>query len=258
MGTLLVLPRRPLGQTGMAVSLLGLGTVKLGRREGLKYPEPFELPDDDAATRLLDTARELGLNLLDTAPAYGSSEARLGHLLRGRRNDWLISTKVGEHFEGGRSSFDFSPEAVRQSVKRSLQRLHTDRLDIVLIHSDGDDLGILERLGTLECLMDLKSRGWIRAAGISHKTVEGAERAIALGADVIMATLNLDARAEERVIEHAGKSGVGVLVKKALASGHAGADSLRYAAAAAGVSAVIVGTVSPEHLRANAAAVSDL
>jgi len=242
----------------MDVSLLGLGTVKLGRRDGVKYPQPFELPDDAEAERLLDTARELGINLLDTAPAYGSSEARLGRLLRGRRNDWLIATKVGEHFENGHSSYDFTPEAVRQSVKRSLQRLHTDRLDVVLIHSDGNDLDILDHLGTLECLLDLKSRGWIRAAGISHKTVQGAERAIALGADVIMATLNLTATGEADVIARAGRAGVGVLVKKALASGHAGKDSLRYAASRPGVSSVIVGTLSPEHLRENALAVSDL
>jgi len=242
----------------MDVSLLGLGTVKLGRRDGVKYPEPFELPDDAEVERLLDTARELGINLLDTAPAYGSSEARLGRLLRGRRNDWLIATKVGEHFENGHSSYDFTPEAVRQSVKRSLQHLHTDRLDVVLIHSDGNDLDILDHLGTLECLLDLKSRGWIRAAGISHKTVQGAERAIALGADVIMATLNLTATGEADVIARAGRAGVGVLVKKALASGHAGKDSLRYAASRPGVSSVIVGTLSPEHLRENALAVSDL
>lgn len=242
----------------MDVSLLGLGTVKLGRREGVRYPAPFELPDDSAAERLLDTARELGINLLDTAPAYGSSEERLGRLLRGRRNDWLISTKVGERFEAGESSYDFSPEAVRSSVKSSLQRLHTDRLDVVLIHSDGRDLHILDRLGTLESLIDLKSRGWIRAVGISHKTVAGADRAIALGVDVIMATLNLDETDEEPLVARAAAAGVGVLVKKALASGHAGTDSLRYAASRPGVSSVVVGTLNPEHLRDDARTVADL
>lgn len=242
----------------MDVSLLGLGTVKLGRREGVKYPTPFELPDDDAAERLLDAAGELGINLLDTAPAYGSSEERLGRLLRGRRNEWLISTKVGERFEAGQSSHDFSPEAVRSSIKSSLQRLHTDRLDVVLIHSDGSDLEILDRLGTLESLIDLKARGWIRAVGISHKTVAGADRAIALGADVIMATLNLEETDEEPLIARAAAAGVGVLVKKALASGHAGTDSLRYAASRVGVSSVIVGTLNPEHLREDARAVAGL
>ena len=249
-------PQRPLGNTDMSVSLLGLGTVKLGRQQGVKYPEPFELPDDKAAARLLDSARDLGINLLDTAPAYGSSEARLGKLLLDQRQQWLLCSKVGETFSAGVSSYDFSPEAVQISIKRSLQRLHTDHLDIALIHSDGDDLKILDTLGTLDCLNDLKARGWIRATGISHKTEAGGRRAIAVGCDVIMATLNLEAQSEAGLIAEAGQQGVGVLVKKALASGHSSTASLRFAAQAAGVSSVIVGTINPDHLKENAAVVS--
>ena len=107
--------QRSLGSTGMTVSILGLGTVKLGRREGVRYPAPFELPTDAEAARLLDTARALGINLIDTAPAYGTSEARLGTLLRNQRNDWLLCTKVGETFANGTSTYDFSPEQVQHS-----------------------------------------------------------------------------------------------------------------------------------------------
>jgi aryl-alcohol dehydrogenase-like predicted oxidoreductase len=253
-----LIPRRALGTSGLSVSLLGLGTVKLGRREGVKYPADFQLPDDRTAAKLLDVARSLGVNLLDTAPAYGASEERLGRLLRRQRGDWLIASKVGETFEHGRSSHDFSPEAVQASIKRTLQRLHTDRLDIALIHSDGRDLEILDGLGTLACLMDLKQRGWIRAVGISHKTVDGARRALELKCDVIMATLNLSETAELGVIAEAGEAGCGVLVKKALASGHAGLGSLRFAASQPGVSSVVVGTIDENHLRENAAAISDL
>ena len=255
---MVTVPRRALGTTGMTVSLLGLGTVKLGRTEGVKYPVPFELPDDAAAKQLLEIARELGINLIDTAPAYGVSEARLGRLLLGRRDEWLLATKVGETFSHGTSTYDFTPEAVRRSVRGSLQRLQTDWLDIVLIHSDGNDLAILDRLGTLDALNDLKSRGWIRATGISHKTLSGAERALALRLDVIMATLNLNQTGEADLIARAGAAGCGVLVKKALASGHSGTDSLRYAAGAAGVSSVIVGTINVAHLQENARAVTDL
>ena len=249
---------RALGTSGMEVSVIGLGTVKLGRNQGVRYPEPFDIPDQASASRLLDQARHLGINLIDTAPAYGDSESRLGDLLRDQRNDWLICTKVGEHFDGSESSFDFTPESVRASIKASLQRLHTDRLDVVLIHSNGDDLEILNRSGALEALDDLKDRGWIRATGISHKTVAGAERALAIGVDVIMATLNLDSREEVAVIETAGQSGCGVLVKKAFASGHAGIDSLCFAASQPGVSSVVVGTINPDHLEANAAAIDTL
>lgn len=249
------LPQRPLGATGMSVSLLALGTVKLGRNQGVGYPQPFELPDDAAARRLLDGAAELGINLLDTAPAYGVSEERLGRLLRGRREDWLLATKVGEEFTDGRSLFDFSAAHTRASVERSLRRLATDRLDLVLIHSDGNDLAILEG-DTLDTLLRLKQAGQIRAVGLSHKSPAGGRRGLELGCDVLMATLNLAAQDERPLIAEAAARGCGILIKKALASGHAGPDSLRFAAAQPGVSSVVVGTIDPDHLRANVAALT--
>jgi aryl-alcohol dehydrogenase-like predicted oxidoreductase len=244
---------RPLGSTGMQVSRLGLGTVKLGRDRDLRYPRGFRIPDDADAARLLDCAGELGINLLDTAPAYGRSEERLGRLLLGRRDRWLICTKVGEQFDADGSRWNFTPEHVHRSVRESLARLQTDRLDVVLIHSDGRDREILERFGTLEALQALKQQGLLRAVGISHKSADGASAAIAAGCDVIMATLNPDRREEAEVIAQAGAAGCGVLVKKALASGHSGPASLRFVAAQPGVSCIVVGTIDPEHLRENAA-----
>jgi aryl-alcohol dehydrogenase-like predicted oxidoreductase len=249
---------RTLGSTTIEVSLLGLGTVKLGRNEQMKYPRAFDLPDDAAARELLDCAAGLGINLLDTAPAYGSSETRLGTLLRGRRHDWILCTKVGEEFEHGASWFDFSAGHVRASVERSLERLQSDYLDLVLIHSDGADLDILDHGDALDTLMTLKQAGWIRAVGMSPKTAAGGRRALALGCDLIMATLNLEDRSQSALIVEAGELGRGVLVKKALASGHAGVDSLRFVVAHPGVTSMVVGTLDPGHLRADAAALEQL
>mgnify|MGYP002715567129 CR=1 FL=1 len=123
---------RPLGSTGLSISPLGLGTVKLGRDQGVKYPNGFSIPDDAQACQLLTLARELGINLIDTAPAYGVSEERLGPLLAGQREDWVIVSKVGEEFENGQSRFDFSATHTRFSVERSLKRLRTDRIELVL------------------------------------------------------------------------------------------------------------------------------
>jgi len=78
----------------MQVSPLGLGTVKFGRNQQVKYPTAFELPDDKQVLNILALARDLGINLLDTAPAYGLSQQRLGKLLSGRQ-DWIIVSKVG-------------------------------------------------------------------------------------------------------------------------------------------------------------------
>lgn len=250
---------RPLGDTGLIVSPLGLGTVKLGRDQGVKYPSGFSIPDDAAARALLHQARELGINLIDTAPAYGVSEQRLGPLLRGQREDWVIVSKVGEEFEDGQSRFDFSPKHTRLSVERSLQRLETDRIELVLVHSDGNDVAILRDSGVYETLAELKREGKIRAFGLSGKTVEGGLLALERG-DCAMVTYNLAEQGERPVLDHAAVHHKGILVKKALASGHAvltGQDPLRASFELVfghpGVSAAIVGTINPQHLAANAA-----
>ena len=242
---------RPLGDTGIDVSLLGLGTVKFGRNRDVKYPAAFDLPDDRAIRQLLDAARDLDINLLDTAPAYGTSESRLGKLLTDR-NRWVLVTKFGETFDNGQSRFDFSPERVGPSLERSLERLATPYVDVLLIHSDGRDRELL-RLGTLDALKEQKQRGLVRAVGISSKSPDGLAAAIEHQCDVVMATLNRDQTDEVKAIASAGEHGVGVLIKKALASGHRGPSDLTWVANHAGVSSIVVGTLEPAHLAENAA-----
>ena len=256
---------RPLGATGLRVSPLGLGTVKFGRNRGVKYPRPFALPSDWEALALLELAWDLGINLLDTAPAYGQSEERLGRLLRQCRRDWVIVTKVGEEFHDDASHFDFSAAATRASVERSLRRLGVEALDAVLIHSSGDDLAILEREGVLRTLLDLKQAGLVRAVGMSSKTVAGGLRAVE-SCDLVMVTYNLAQREELPVIRAACAAGKGVLIKKGLLSGHLdqtrASDPVRASLgliyAEPGVSSVVVGTLNPDHLRANAVAVESV
>ena len=245
---------RPLGKTGILVSALGLGTVKLGRDQGVKYPGAFKIPDDATARRLIEQALELGINLIDTAPAYGIAEERLGGLLAGLRDRIVLSTKTGEEFDGTGSNFDFSAAHTRMSVERSLRRLRTDRLDLVLIHSDGDDLRVLDREEVLGELVRLRAEGLVRAVGISTKTVAGGLRAVELGCDAVMVAYHPGAPEDHEVIDAAGRAGCGVLLKKALASGYAAAsvaDNLRFALTPAAVSSAVIGTIHPEHLRSN-------
>ena len=252
---------RPLGTTGLRVSPLGLGTVKFGRNQGVKYPREFALPSDREALALLELAWDLGINLLDTAPAYGESEERLGRLLRQCQQDWVIVTKVGEEFHAGQSCFDFSAAATRASVERSLRRLGVEALDAVLIHSSGDDLAILEREAVLPTLLDLKQAGLVRAVGMSSKTVAGGLRAVEC-CDLVMVTYKLRQQEELPVILAARAAGKGVLIKKGLLSGHldqvSEVDPVRVSLeliyAEPGVSSVVVGTLNPAHLRANVAA----
>jgi len=257
---------RPLGSSGILVSPLGLGTVKLGRNQGVKYPEAFRLPDDNEARALLDNAKAFGINLIDTAPAYGNSEERLGKLLRGQREQWVIASKVGEEFENGVSRFDFSAAHTRYSLERSLRRLQTDVIDLLLVHSDGNDLAILEQGEVCATLKALKAEGKIRSFGFSGKSAEGNMRALEQGADCAMLTYNLAEQSEHSVLDYAVAHHKGILIKKALASGHAclgkGQDPLAASFALVfahiGVSAAIVGTINPAHLKQNAATVAAL
>ncbi|TWI54213.1 aryl-alcohol dehydrogenase-like predicted oxidoreductase [Pseudomonas duriflava] len=249
---------RPLGSTGLTVSPLGLGTVKLGRDQGVKYPNGFTIPDDREALQLLSLARDFGINLIDTAPAYGHSEERLGQLLKGQREHWVIVSKVGEEFEAGQSYHDFSPAHTRLSVERSLKRLRTDHIDLVLVHSDGRDVEILEQSGVYETLQTLKKEGLIRAFGLSGKTVAGGLLALDQG-DCAMVTYNLNEQGEKKVIDQAASMGKGILVKKALASGHICLKpnedpveaSFKLVLGHPGVASAIVGTISPLHLSHN-------
>lgn len=248
---------RALGSTGLRVSPVGLGTVKFGRNRQVKYPRGFRLPDERSLRELLALARALGINLLDTAPAYGSAEERLGRLLA-PGDDWVIVTKVGEMFDGERSRFDFSAAGTRASVERSLRRLNRETLDVVLVHSDGDDLRIAEHEAVFGELERLKAAGLIRAYGMSTKTVPGGLWCVQ-HCDVVMATLNPAETAELPVFEAAARAGKGTLVKKALQSGHAAADAggggiepaLRFVFGQPGVTSVVLGTIRPEHLRDN-------
>ena len=243
---------RDLGDTGIRVSPLGLGTVKIGRNEQVKYPSGFTIPDDAAVRELFSLAWELGINTLDTAPAYGNSEERLGRLLP-NRHDWVIVGKVGEIFENGQSRFDFSAAYTRQSVERSLHRLRREVIDVVLVHSHGDDMAIIDNEAVCDTLQELKHHGLIKAIGMSTKTVEGGLWCVE-HMDVVMATYNLACPDELPVLQRAAELNKGVVIKKGLQSGHAQspAEALRYVFAQPGVSSVIVGTINPAHLRENA------
>ncbi len=251
-----------LGNTGLDVSVLGLGTVKFGRDLGVKYPTPFAIPDDRQLLNILNCAADIGINLLDTAPAYGASEQRLGQLLKKTSAPWLVATKVGEIFDPstGLSSYNYNPEFIRASVENSLKLLGLEQLDIVLLHSNGEDEDIIQNYGGLEFLAELKKEGLIRATGMSTKTVAGGILA-ASQSDVVMVTHNLDYRDEVAVIDYAEEKGVGVFIKKALSSGNAllgdnQADPVQQSFDCIyqhrGVSSIILGSINPAHIADNA------
>lgn len=254
LGNCILLTKKRLGKTDLFISPLSLGTVKFGRTEQVKYPDQFKLPDDVTIADLIYLARDGGINCLDTAPAYGFSETRLGEFFKKNpiRSEFILSTKVGEQFQQGQSHFDFSEKAIIHSIENSLKNLNTDYLDFVFIHSDGNDLAILnsELLGAL---FSMKNQGKIRYFGMSGKTVEGGLFALD-HCDAVMVTHHIHYQEELAVIQKAHELEKGVFIKKALGSGHliktlSLDEALGFIFKTQGISSIILGTINPIHLQ---------
>ena len=239
---------RPLGQTGLTVSRIGLGTTKLGRNTDVKYPQAFHLPSDKQVGELLDTALRSGVNLIDTAPAYGASEARLGAFIGSQRKGFILSTKCGEQYSNRHSIYDFSAGAITTSVEASLRHLHVDHIEILLLHSDGRDIEILTRTDAVETLRHLKQTGKAKAIGISAKTQDGIREACQT-LDVIMAPFSQTDPGLTEALRQAHQAGLGVLAIKGLSSGYLEArPAIEFVLRQEFIDALILGTTDPVHL----------
>lgn len=200
---------RKFGKTGLDVSLVGLGSggpSKLGQSSGV---------DEANVRRLVHRALDLGINFIDTAAAYGDSEAILGRVLEGvPRDDYILATK----FHAATKGTFHSPDEIRASVERSLERLKTDRIDVLQVH--GAEPGDYKRTASLviPILEGLKARGICRFTGITEAYVrDGAHgmlpKAIADGFwDSVMVGYNLlSPTAEHSVLPACGEAGIGVI-----------------------------------------------
>ncbi|MEK7469566.1 MAG: aldo/keto reductase [Planctomycetota bacterium] len=247
---------RALGKTGLRVAPVGLGTVKLGRNFDVKYPKEFELPTDAEVAALLARALELGVNLFDTAPAYGSSELRLAPFVKAHRNEIVLATKCGEIFAKQSSKWDFRRAPLEDQIAQSLKRLGTDHVDLLLLHSDGRDEEILTKTDAVATLIDAKKRGQARAVGLSAKTDAGIRGCIGL-LDIVMAPFNQADQSLGSALEGAHRAGLGVLAIKAIEQGRATdpAAAVAFVASRPFVDAVVLGTLNPSHLAAAVKAV---
>jgi aryl-alcohol dehydrogenase-like predicted oxidoreductase len=151
---------RPLGDSGLMVSAVGIGCNAFGRRVDL-----------DGVRGILDAAREVGVTLLDTADIYGgqgAGEELLGEALQGRRDEFVVATKFGMDM-GGANGADHgvrgSRAYVRRAVEASLRRLRVDHIDLYQLH-EPDDVTPIEE--TLSALTDLVREGKVRYLGCSN------------------------------------------------------------------------------------------
>ena len=258
---------RPFGRTGLTVPILGFGAGHVGD------PALAEAEVD----RLLQGALDLGVTLLDTARSYGLSEERIGRHLASRRDEFVLSTKVGYGIPG---FDDWTAPVIVAGVDAALGRLRTDRIDVVHLHSC--PLEVLERGEVTGALQSAVAAGKVRVAAYSGDNAP-LEWAIASGAfGSIETSINLvDQRASERALPAAKERGLGVIAKRPAANAPwrfaerpAAADvalywerwralgldpgpydwtelALRFAAYEDGVHCAIVGTSRLEHLRQN-------
>ena len=160
------LPTRPLGDSGMEVSVIGLGCNQFGRRLDL-----------EGTRAVVDTALELGVTFFDTADIYGGqgkSEEYLGELLEGRRDEVVLATKFGLDMgdgKGPRGSRDY----ILQASDASLRRLRTDVVDVYYYHRPDGVTPIKETLATLNELVQAGSVRVIAASNFSAEQIDEAE-----------------------------------------------------------------------------------
>lgn len=238
---------RRLGATGISVSRLCFGLLTVS---------PLQLGlDPRAGARLLRQALDMGVNFIDTAVLYDTDDVLREFLRDLRREEVVIASK----------SYDFEYGAMEKTVTAVLSSLGTSYLDLFLLHEQESRLTLRGHAPALECLVDMKQRGLVRAVGVSTHYVD-VVRACALhpSVDVIHPIYNrrgigiLDGTAEDMraAIEYAHEMGRGIYCMKALGGGHLAADSARslsYVMNCRAVDSVAVGMASEQELELNVA-----
>lgn len=165
--------RRPLGNSGITVSPVALGCWPIAGMTTLDVNDR-----DSIAT--IQKCFDLGINHLDTAYVYGphgESENLIRRALGQRRDEMVIATKCGIHYEGREMVNDARPERLRAECEESLQRLGTDRVELLYLHAPDERVPIAESAGALRELLEA---GKTRSVGASNLTVEQLQEFIAV------------------------------------------------------------------------------
>jgi aryl-alcohol dehydrogenase-like predicted oxidoreductase len=212
--------KRQLGKTDMHVSVLGFGGAEIG----------YEGATAETVKELLNSALDAGLNLIDTAECYESSEELIGATVSHRRNEYYLFTKVGH--PRGVGSEDWSPASILESIERSLRRLKTDRLDLVQLHSCSES--VLKKGDAIAALQTARDRGYTRYLGFSGDST-AAHFAVESGAfDTLQTSISIaDQEPLELTLPRARELQMGVIAKRPIAnaawrSGHKPIDSYQH------------------------------
>ena len=266
--------KRRLGKTDMDVTVLGFGGAEIG----------FQNASAQTVEALLKGALDEGLNVIDTAECYRDSEEMIGQTVSDRRKDYYLFTKCG-HPNGVESGAKWSKDSILQSIERSLQRLKTDHVDIVQLHSCSEaELRKGEVIGALQTARERGHTRYIGYSGDGH----AARHAVQSGVfDTLQTSINIaDQEAIDLTMPLAREKQIGVIAKRPVANvawktGHKPIDSyqheywqrlsklnydflhhlelektiaiaLRFTLSVPGVHTAIVGTTKPERWHENA------
>ncbi len=271
------LERRKFGATDLTVTVLGFGGAEIG----------YQQVEQSTVDRLINSALDAGLNVIDTAECYAGSEEAIGKAVASRRKDYHLFTKVG-HMEQGDAGW--TAASIEKSIERSLERLRTDHVDLVQLHSCGRE--ILEKGECIAALEKAKKAGKTRYIGYSGDSA-AALYAVECGRfDALQTSVNIaDQECIELTLPKARAKSMGVIAKRPIANavwrhdeepkdgyvvdywkrlrklnydftrGDARASSgpegaagiaLRFTLAVPGVDVAIVGTTKPERWKQNA------
>jgi aryl-alcohol dehydrogenase-like predicted oxidoreductase len=268
--------KRRLGKTDMDVSILGFGGMEIG----------YQHISLAAAKKLLNDVLDSGINVIDTAECYSTSEELIGEALVGRRKDFYLFTKCGH--ESGWTYPDWRPESLFRSVERSLKRLKTNAVDLIQLHSCSE--AELRQGKVIETVQRMRERGYTRYIGYSGDSKAALFAAECGQFDVLQISVSIaDQEALEIVLPAAEQRSLGVMAKRPLANmawhngdrppsdsygrtywerlrrlkydflsgdlSQALSTALRFSLSVPGVHTAIVGTTKPERIAENKAAV---
>jgi len=278
------LPTRTLGRTGIEATVLGFGAMELrgaasGRRRRPITPEQ--------AGRVLNDVLDQGINYIDTSIDYGTSEEFIGEFISDRRGEYFLASKCGclvgapPVAPDQRQRHVFTKENIVAGVEQSLRRMKTDYLDVVQLHSS-PSMETLEADDVVATLLELKADGKVRFIGASSTLPHIADHVALDVFDVFQIPYSALELEHEAVITEAAAHGAGTVIRGGVARGEPGAGNgdedvwaayeradlgaladgasrsefmLRFTISHPALSTTIVGTLNPDHLAENVAAV---
>ena len=267
--------RATLGRTGLNVTQLGFGAAfRPGAGGNRRIP-------DDIAEKVLGAVLDEGIDLIDTAPDYRSSEEQIGRDISGRRDEYFLATKCGcdPTDKGGQGGHIWTRDQLLKNIEGSLKRLKTDHVDVLQLHNPGGEGVSLQEL--IETLREIQSQGMTRFIGASQ-TLPLLEEYVATGAfDTFQIPYSCLEPQHNEAIIRAAEAGAGIIIRGGIGLGGPDADLLenvpvdvwkqaalqelcdtmkpaelilRYTITHPACHTTIVGTRSVEHLKENVAA----